>query len=251
MNQHNQSTNAFHSDMNENEQPIIVKLKNEILQLQQSLEIRMEENKYLRMQLNRLDKNRRIGDLPFIQNLRPETRERGSAYVFGLKETDFIPKLQLRKQLLRRHPMLSSNDIDFSIMLSIGLTNKEIMILSGRSHSTIENNASILKNKLFGEQSEKDIRSYLYELEIEAITDSSREFSIDKIMRKHDITLSHTECKVCGMIVLRMRNKDICETLMISPRTLESHKYRIKKKCKLSRVESLTARLHELISPFI
>ncbi|MFM7340897.1 MAG: hypothetical protein ACKO2H_12375, partial [Bacteroidota bacterium] len=92
MNQHNQSTNAFHSDMNENEQPIIVKLKNEILQLQQSLEIRMEENKYLRMQLNRLDKNRRIGDLPFVQNLRPETRERGSAYVFGLKETDFIPK---------------------------------------------------------------------------------------------------------------------------------------------------------------
>ena len=251
MNQHNHSSDDSHSGKDGNEHPIISKLKNEILQLQQSLEIRMEENKYLRMQLNRLDRNRKIGDLPFVQNLRPETRERGSAYVFGLKETDFIPKLQLRKQLLRRHPMLSSNDIDFSIMLSIGLTNKEIMILSGRSHSTVENNASILKQKLFGEQSQKDVRSYLYELEIEAITDSSREFSIDKIMRSHNIVLSQTECKVCGMIVLRMRNKDICETLMISPRTLESHKYRIKKKCKLTRNESLTAKLHELIAPYL
>jgi len=234
-----------------NNEHIIAKLKNEIIQLQQSLEIRMEENKYLRMQLHRIERNKRSGDLPFIANLRAETRERGSTYVFGLKETDFIPKLQLRKQLLRRHPMLSASDIEFSIMLSIGLTNKEIMILSGRSHSTIENNASILKSKLFGEHSEKDIRSYLYSLEIEAITDTSREFSIDKIMRNNDIILSHTECKVCGMIVLRMRNKDICETLMISARTLESHKYRIKKKCKLGRNESLTAKLHELISPYL
>ncbi|GDX63892.1 hypothetical protein LBMAG35_07300 [Chlorobiota bacterium] len=251
MNQQNNSNNDSQSGKDMSEDPTITKLKNEILQLQQTLEIRMEENKYLRMQLNRLDRNRKIGDLPFIQNLRPETRERGSTYIFGLKETDFIPKLQLRKQLLRRHPMLSSNDIDFSIMLSIGLTNKEIMILSGKSHSTIENNASILKSKLFGEHSQRDLRSYLYSLEIDAITDSSREFSIDKIMRSHDIVLSHTECKVCGMIVLRMRNKDICDTLMISPRTLESHKYRIKKKCKLTRCESLMSRLHELISPYL
>ena len=138
-----------------------------------------------------------------------------------------------------------------SIMFSIGLTNKEIMILSGKSHSTVENNASMLKSKLFGSENHKDIRTYLFSLEVDAIMDSTREFSVDKILKKHNIILSHTECKVCGMIVLRMRNKDICDTLMISPRTLESHKYRIKKKCGLSKHESLTAKLHMLIGPYL
>jgi DNA-binding CsgD family transcriptional regulator len=248
-NSHNQG--AGNNGTPESEHPLITKLKNEIVQLQQSLEIRIEENKYLRMQLHRLDKGMRTEKFQYIPNLRPMAKERRQQYVFGYSEEDFIPKLQLRKQLLRRHPLLTSQDIDLSIMLSIGLTNKEIMILSGKSHSTIENNASTLKSKLFGIDQQRDIRTYLFSLELDAITDSTREFSVDKILKQHNINLSHTECKVCGMIVLRMRNKDICETLMISPRTLESHKYRIKKKCGLSRHESLTAKLHMLIGPYL
>lgn len=239
------------ADMNENNQQLITKLKNEIIQLQQSLEIRIEENKYLRMQIHRLDSANRRDNLPFIPNIRPVAKERRGTYIFGYSDQDFIPKLQLRKQLLRRHPLLTSQDIDMSIMYSIGLTNKEIMILSGKSHSTVENNASILKSKLFGSEHHKDIRTYLFSLEVDAIMDSTREFSVDKILKKHNIILSHTECKVCGMIVLRMRNKDICDTLMISPRTLESHKYRIKKKCGLSKHESLTAKLHMMIGPYL
>lgn len=251
--QSNHAENNGHnqSDMHEQEQPMIIKLKNEIVQLRQSLEIRIEENKYLRMQIHKLDKGGKVDNFQHIPNLRPIAKERRETYIFGYNETDFIPKLQLRKQLLRRHPLLTSHDIEFSIMLSIGLTNKEIMILSGRSHSTVENSASILKSKLFGEQHEKDIRTYLYSLEVEAITDSTREFSVGSIMKSHNINLSHTECKVCGMIVLRMRNKDICDTLMISTRTLESHKYRIKKKLRLSRNESLIAKLHMMIGPYL
>ena len=248
----NSQNNAGESaGMNESELPFITKLKNEIIQLQQSLEIRIEENKYLRMQIHRLDKGLRTENLPFVGNLRPMTKEKKGSYIFGLHDTDFIPKLQLRKQLLRRHPLLTSQDIDMSIMLSIGLTNKEIMILSGRSHSTVENNASILKTKIFGTEHQRDIRTYLFSMEVDAITDSTREFSVDKILKLHNITLSPTECKVCGMIVLRMRNKDICDTLMISPRTLESHKSRIKKKCGLLRHESLTAKLHVMIGPYL
>ena len=248
----NSQNNAGESaGMNESELPFITKLKNEIIQLQQSLEIRIEENKYLRMQIHRLDKGLRTENLPFVGNLRPMTKEKKGSYIFGLHDTDFIPKLQLRKQLLRRHPLLTSQDIDMSIMLSIGLTNKEIMILSGRSHSTVENNASILKTKIFGSEHHRDIRTYLFSMEVDAITDSTREFSVDKILKLHNITLSPTECKVCGMIVLRMRNKEICDTLIISPRTLESHKYRIKKKCGLLRHESLTAKLHVMIAPYL
>jgi len=246
-----QNTNGENAGMNESEHPLITKLKNEIVQLQQSLEIRIEENKYLRMQIHRLDKGGRTDNLPFIPNLRPIAKETKGSYLLGLHDTDFIPKLQLRKQLLRRHPLLTSQDIELSIMLSIGLTNKEIMILSGKSHSTIENNASILKSKLFGLEHQKDIRTYMYTLEVDAITDSTREFSVDKILKQHNIILSQTECKVCGMIVLRMRNKDICDTLMISPRTLESHKYRIKKKCGLTKNESLTATLHKILGPYL
>ncbi|MFN9952652.1 MAG: hypothetical protein ACK55I_06090, partial [bacterium] len=119
--------------------------------------------------------------------MRPIAKEKKGSYIFGLHDTDFIPKLQLRKQLLRRHPLLTSQDIDLSIMLSIGLTNKEIMILSGRSHSTVENNASILKSKLFGTEHHRDIRTYLFSMEVDAITDSTREFSVDKILKQHNI----------------------------------------------------------------
>ena len=66
----NSQNNAGESaGMNESELPFITKLKNEIIQLQQSLEIRIEENKYLRMQIHRLDKGLRTENLPFVGDL--------------------------------------------------------------------------------------------------------------------------------------------------------------------------------------
>ena len=66
-----QNNGGENPGMNESEHPLIAKLKNEIIQLQQSLEIRIEENKYLRMQIHRLDKGTRTDNLPYVPNLRP------------------------------------------------------------------------------------------------------------------------------------------------------------------------------------
>ena len=71
--QNNAGENA---GMNESEHPLITKLKNEIIQLQQSLEIRIEENKYLRMQIHRLDRGIRADNLPYVPNLRPLAKEK-------------------------------------------------------------------------------------------------------------------------------------------------------------------------------
>ena len=53
--------------------------------------------------------------------------------------------------------------------------------------------------------------------------------------------LSGTELKVCSLMQINLSNKEIADLLCVSSRTVESHRYRIRKKLNLSAEVNLTA----------
>ena len=58
--------------------------------------------------------------------------------------------------------------------------------------------------------------------------------------------LTETEFRICVLIYLNFRTKEIADIQNLSPRSVESHKYRIKKKLKLNKKQNILDFLNNL-----
>jgi len=93
-----------------------------------------------------------------------------------------------------------------------------------------------IKNYLITEQ---DVWNYLYN---HFLINNNK----DLIKSLKEYSLSEAELKICALIYLNFSTKDIANILKLSPRTIETHKYNIRKKLSLSKEKNIYEFLNDM-----
>jgi DNA-binding CsgD family transcriptional regulator len=93
-----------------------------------------------------------------------------------------------------------------------------------------------IKNYLITEQ---DVWNYLYN---HFLINNNK----DLIKSLKEYSLSEAELKICALIYLNFSTKDIAYILKLSPRTIETHKYNIRKKLSLSKEKNIYEFLNDM-----
>ena len=224
-------------------------LKDSIYLLEEKEKVKNEELNFLMMQVMKRDE--------FISLIQKKhtiiSRANQKNLSTFCKETLIhyrnLPKIHLRTSLIRKHPIVSSLETDICILLSIGLSSKEIAILMDKVPATIDNMRSIIQRKLSDKLYKKSLKEYLNELETHQISETGNEFHISVLLSKEGISMSIRQMKVISLLCIHMGSKEICDIMGISVRTLENHKYRIKKKLGLDKNKDLIQFLMYKLEP--
>jgi DNA-binding CsgD family transcriptional regulator len=98
---------------------------------------------------------------------------------------------------------------------------------------------SIIQRKLSNKLYNKSLKEYLNDIEKHYIIETGNELHISDILSKAGISMSIRQMKVISLLCIHMGSKEICDIMGISVRTLENHKYRIKKKLGLDKNKDL------------
>ena len=218
---------------------IIKDLRDGMYVLEEKEKVKNEELNFLMMQLMKRDEY-----ISLIQKKHSLISKANQKHLSAFcKETLIqyrnLPKIHLRTSLIRKHPILTSLETDICILLSIGLSSKEIGILMDKVPATIDNMRSIIQRKLSDKLYKKSLKEYLNDIEKHYISETGNELHISGILSKAGISMSIRQMKVISLLCIHMGSKEICDIMGISVRTLENHKYRIKKKLGLDKNKDL------------
>jgi DNA-binding CsgD family transcriptional regulator len=218
---------------------VIKDLRDGIYVLEEKEKVKNEELNFLMMQLMKRDEY-----ISLIQKKHSLISKANQKHLSAFcKETLIqyrnLPKIHLRTSLIRKHPILTSLETDICILLSIGLSSKEIGILMDKVPATIDNMRSIIQRKLSNKLYNKSLKEYLNDIEKHYIIETGNELHISDILSKAGISMSIRQMKVISLLCIHMGSKEICDIMGISVRTLENHKYRIKKKLGLDKNKDL------------
>ncbi len=145
------------------------------------------------------------------------------------------------------YPELSSTELRIAALLKIGLATKEIAGLLTLSQRSIESHRYHLRKKVGLEES-RTLLSFLrgFEEENASRRAVSEDRSLGRILRTDYPDLSEAERKVCVLTRNGLKTKEIAEFLGVSVRTIETHRYRIRKKLEMKKGENLRGFLDRL-----
>jgi len=228
---------------------IIRNLKDSIYLLEEKEKVKNEELNFLMMQLMKRDEYISLIQKKHTLISRANQKNLSTFCKETLIQYRNLPKIHLRTSLIRKHPILTSLETDICILLSIGLSSKEIAILMDKVPATIDNMRSIIQRKLSDKLYKKSLKEYLNELETHQISETGNELKISVLLIKEGISMSIRQMKVISLLCIHMGSKEICDIMGISVRTLENHKYRIKKKLGLDKNKDLIQFLMYKLEP--
>ena len=228
---------------------IIRNLKDSIYLLEEKEKVKNEELNFLMMQLMKRDEYISLIQKKHTLISRANQKNLSTFCKETLIQYRNLPKIHLRTSLIRKHPILTSLETDICILLSIGLSSKEIAILMDKVPATIDNMRSIIQRKLSDKLYKKSLKEYLNELETHQISETGNELKISVLLSKEGISMSIRQMKVISLLCIHMGSKEICDIMGISVRTLENHKYRIKKKLGLDKNKDLIQFLMYKLEP--
>jgi DNA-binding CsgD family transcriptional regulator len=224
-------------------------LKDSIYLLEEKEKVKNEELNFLMMQVMKRDEFISLIQKKHTLISRANQKNLSTFCKETLIHYRNLPKIHLRTSLIRKHPIVSSLETDICILLSIGLSSKEIAILMDKVPATIDNMRSIIQRKLSDKLYKKSLKEYLNELETHQISETGNELHISVLLSKEGISMSIRQMKVISLLCIHMGSKEICDIMGISVRTLENHKYRIKKKLGLDKNKDLIQFLMYKLEP--
>lgn len=164
----------------------------------------------------------------------------------------YLIKKQRNKVKLLSHTIVQTED-----KLEFSYTKTEKMVLNiVKNNDFIERFKQSLKQiqtKTNDEESKKELNNLVFELQnFKFINDTKEDLfnQVDdqftyKLEKKYPL-LSDEERKICVLIYLNLKNKDIAVLLNLSVRSVENSRYRIRKKLSLESNDNLLSILHSL-----
>lgn len=132
-------------------------------------------------------------------------------------------------------PRLTPTELRVCFLIRIGLATKEIASLCNVTERDIESHRRNIRRKL-ELPAHKQLIDYLDEIALRAVELSlrSEDPAITTRLKERFPTLSGKELKVCVLLRNRYSTKEIAEILSTSERTIENHRYHIRRKLELS-----------------
>lgn len=151
------------------------------------------------------------------------------------------------RTLLAAYPELTPTEVRIASLLKIGLSTKELASLLSVSERNIESHRYHIRKKL-SLPANQTIVAFLRGFEEDSASrravSEDQSFSVTLSSRYPD--LSETELKVCTLTRNGLTTKEIAEFLGSSERTVETHRYKIRKKIDLQKGQNLRAFLARL-----
>ena len=143
----------------------------------------------------------------------------------------------LKEKTLHVQELLDFNKrILFSKSLKISVYNDSITSISKDISSLIKQNKDLSSNQLFS--IEKNLMSLISEVDIwkdfKVQFENTRP-SFFKELKKKANNLSTNDLKHCAYVVSNLKSKDVASLINVSYRSVETARYRIKKKLKLKK----------------
>lgn len=151
------------------------------------------------------------------------------------------------RRLGEAFPELTSTELRIASLLKIGLATREIAGLVNLSERSIESHRYHIRKKV-GLESSRTLLSFLRGFEEEHATRRAvaEDRSLGRILRTDFPDLSDTERKVCVLTRNGLKTKEIAEFLGVAVRTVETHRYNVRKKLGLEKGENLRRFLDRL-----
>ena len=151
------------------------------------------------------------------------------------------------RTLLAAFPDLTPTEMRIASLLKIGLSTKEIASLLNVSDRNIESHRYHVRKKL-GLQANQTIVAFLrgFEEDHASRRAVSEDQSFSTALSATYPDLSETELKVCTLTRNGLTTKEIAEFLGSSERTVEAHRYKIRRKIDLQKGQNLQAFLKGL-----
>jgi DNA-binding CsgD family transcriptional regulator/Tfp pilus assembly protein PilF len=148
---------------------------------------------------------------------------------------EFIAKLANNKsrlfyELNRLFPVLTHKEKEICCLLAMDYYSKDMAILLRLTPREIDNYRYKIRKKIGIKEEGNNIGRYLREIERNAMsTQVTPQFSEGKLSAiAPDLTAQ--ELKICNFVFCGMSTRDISRALAISERTVENHRFRIRKK---------------------
>ncbi len=154
----------------------------------------------------------------------------------------FSGKVQFMSALSRLNPALTRRELHIASLLLLDLPSKEIAYLIHSSVTEIDAYRTRLRKKL-GLPLRAQLREALQRIEREAHAQASSDSTLGKKLREAFPQLTKKEEEIVLMILQGQSTKTIARILRSSERTVENHRYRLRKKLFPESTESLVSLL--------
>ena len=151
------------------------------------------------------------------------------------------------RDIVLRFPDLTPNELRICSLVRIGLSSREIGGVMSISERSVEGYRLSLRKKMRLKKGQ-DLAQFVLEFkpednENEQIEDDPR---LTALLAERFPDVSETEMKVCRLIRGNLSTKEIAEFLSLSERTVETHRYNIRKKLSVPKGQNLNAWLAAL-----
>lgn len=142
--------------------------------------------------------------------------------------------------LVHHHPDLTSMELRIATLLQINLASKEVATLLNMTVPEVDNYRSRIRKKL-GLKEKMGLHEYFAQIHRQVVESAVQngDEAFTELLRQNCPTLSLAEQKVCALLRINLNTKEIARILSISERTVENHRFRIRKKFGLSSSDNL------------